>query len=197
MGSITRETDTDLFDGAAERTVEVALLEETYQDILALCRQEEWDEDEGRRIVMARGLAYLQGNAEIARLNSNDVDLAAELRDKVQQVADYHGMYSVMKLKAFKLLQVAQTLEMNVAGLRGELNLARSTIPMLRQKINELKTENAELRQRLIQAGLEAEADAGEETKPGHTTNTLTRPGSNARPVSTPWTRLRQWIAGT
>jgi hypothetical protein len=127
MGSITRETDTDLFDGSAERTVEVALLDETYQEILALCRQEEWEEDE---------------------------------------------------------------------GLRGELNLARSTIPLLRENINDLKAENAELRQRLIQAGLEPEATADGKGQPMQAASRRDQSESSATPANRRWDRLRQWIAG-
>lgn len=200
MGTRTKETDTDLFEDAAECTVEVHMLEETYQDILALCEQQSWEEDEGLRIVVANGLAYLRGDTAIQRVNAGDVDVAEELQRKVQQVVDYYGMYSVMKFKAFKLLQVSQTMELNRTGMRGELSLARKTIQNLRQEIEELKTENADLRQQLQATDPVVQTSGKAQPAPAEPTPGKPEPASpdaNAAHGNTPWDRLRQWIAGT
>lgn len=149
MSKFERETDTDIFAEAQERIVQIPMLEETYQDILRLCRENGWEEEEGLRTVLAYGLGYLQGERELVRLNADGADLAAELQAKVEELSGYQSMYAVMKFKAFRLLQVARTLEMNVTGLRGELGLSKATIPRLRQQIEELKAENAHLRERL------------------------------------------------
>ena len=150
MGKPTRETDTDMFDDVREQIVQIPILEETYQDILQMCLENEWEEEEGLRTVLAYGLGYLQGERELARLNVVDgADLAAELQAKVEELSSYHSMYAVMKFKAFKLQQVARTLEMNVAGLRGELAFYQSAPSLLREQISQLQEENARLRERL------------------------------------------------
>jgi chromosome segregation ATPase len=166
MGEISRETDTDMFDDVREQVVQIPILEETYQDILRLCQENGWEEEEGLRTVLAHGLGYLQGERELARLNADSTDLAAELQAKVEELSGYQSMYAVMKFKAFKLLQVARTLEMNVAGLRGELDLCRSTIPHLREKIAQLEKENARLLERLMAFEVEDSASVDEVSKP-------------------------------
>jgi len=166
MERSTRETDTDMFDDTRERVVQIPLLEETYQDILRLCQENEWEEEEGLRTVLTHGLGYLQGERELARINVDGADLAAELRAKVEELSSYQSMYAVMKFKAFKLLQVARTLEMNVAGLRGELDLCRSTIPHLREKIAQLEKENARLLERLVAFEVEDSTSVAEVSKP-------------------------------
>jgi len=166
MERSTRETDTDMFDDTRERVAQIPLLEETYQDILRLCQENEWEEEEGLRTVLTHGLGYLQGERELACINVDGADLAAELQAKVEELSSYQSMYAVMKFKAFKLLQVARTLEMNVAGLRGELDLCRSTIPHLREKIAQLEKENARLLERLIAFGVEDSTSVAEVSKP-------------------------------
>ncbi len=194
MGKGTRETDTDMFDQAVEHLVEVAILEETRDEILELCRQEGWEVDEGLRIVLAYGLAHLRGERELLRLNASDADLASELAAKAQQIADYHAMYSVMKFKAFKLLQVDRTLEMNVAGLRGELNLAHHTISHLREKVEALEAENVKLGQRLAAVESSASGDgaelAAEDDDPLEGNRPSVVGGDGVL------TRLRHWLAG-
>jgi len=189
MGKPTRETDTDMFDDVREQVVQIPILEETYQDILRLCQENEWEEEEGLRTVLAYGLGYLQGERELARLNVDGADLAAELQAKVEELSSYHSMYAVMKFKAFKLLQVARTLEMNVAGLRAELDLCRSTIPHLRERIAQLEKENTWLLERLGAAGVEDSISVAEVSKPAAKT---LEPKS--QPPSRLWTRITTLI---
>ena len=55
MSKIIRETDTDMFEGTVERIIKVTVLEEKYNQILKLCEQQEWNIDEGLRIVLTYG----------------------------------------------------------------------------------------------------------------------------------------------
>jgi hypothetical protein len=49
----------EIFAGA-KRTITFSLLEETYQEFLAVCREQGWSESEGLLLVFATGLAYLK-----------------------------------------------------------------------------------------------------------------------------------------
>jgi len=192
MNKIGPETETNMFDGVAARTVEVELLEETFSAIVELCQEENWKLDEGLRIVMANGLAYLRGERNLAHLAAGDMDLASELEKRIDELADYQRMYAVMKFKAFSLLQVARTLEFNVAGLRGEREMARQTMLMLRQQVAALKSENSGLRERL--AALEPlPAPDAVQLLPGRpgSSRDRTRPGVTRGGVFAP---LWRWI---
>jgi hypothetical protein len=50
-------------------------------------------------------------------------------------------MYSVMKFKAFQLLQIARTLEMNVAALRNANCGLKGTVQRLRRENERLKEQ--------------------------------------------------------
>lgn len=146
MAQPTSETETNLFDGVTECRVSLPILDETYQELRRLIEENEWDEEEGLRIILTRGLAYLKGEAEISQLQSADSDLAEDLNRIRRRLMEYESMYAVMKFTAFRLREIARTLELNVVGLRGENNLCHSTLRLLREEIARLKAENARLK---------------------------------------------------
>jgi regulator of replication initiation timing len=189
MAKFERETDTDMFADVREQVVQIPILEEIYQDILRLCQENEWEKEEGLRTVLTFGLGYLRGEQVLTRLNADEADPAAELQAKVEELSGYQSMYAVMKFKAFKLWQVARTLEMNVAGLRAELDLCRSTIPHLRERIAQLVKENARLLERLVVLGVEDSTSVAEVSKPAAKT---LEPKS--QPLSRLWTRITTLI---
>jgi len=164
-----KETETTLFDGVTTREVTVSLLEETYQQLLELFRAQKWDEAEGWRTVMAHGLAALRAQALLADVPADDSDLASQLTRVSQELAKYQAMYAVMKFKAFQLRQVAQTLEMNVAGLRNAEGAFRGTVARLREENEALKAEMQHLQQQLAEANFTPTPTASQASPPHKT----------------------------
>jgi len=152
MAQPTSETESNLFEGVAEHRLSLSVLEETYAELRRLIEENGWDEEEGLRIVLTRGLAYLKGEAELSRWQIADGTVAEELDRLRRQAMEYASMYAVMKFKAFKLMEVARVLELNVTGLRGENNLCHSTLRLLRDEIAGLKAENARLKARVVES---------------------------------------------
>lgn len=135
------EGDDKLFAGAANHAVTFPVLEETFQELLTLCCENGWSEDEGLRIVFANGLAYLKNEREFSRWNGQAGD--AEALRLAKYANEMNSMYAVMKFRAFNYRAAMQTLEFNVAGLRGLLAHTEATIERLRAENEQLKAELA------------------------------------------------------
>lgn len=133
--------DEKLFEGAANHAAAFSMLEETYQEFLALCRENQWSEEEGAQVVFANGIAYLKNEREFSRWRDENRD--AELLRLARYGNDMNAAYSIMKFRAFTYRQATQTLEFNVTGLRGLLAHAEATIERLRAENERLKQELA------------------------------------------------------
>lgn len=147
------EADDETFAGTSIRKLELELLEEDHVRGQQLIAESKMDDDEGWRLIVDNGLAYLEGQREMDKLNRPDVtpDVAAEVNKLAALALNLNGQYAAMKFKAFRFMQNMRVLEMNVAGLRGEQALTEHTIPRLRGKVDELKAENEALKARLAQ----------------------------------------------
>lgn len=132
----------EMFANASDHTITFALLEETYQEFLALCRENGWNEAEGLPLVFATGIAYLKNEREFSRWNGDD--RATEFIRLARYANERNAMYSVMKFYAYNYLQDVQKLETQVTGLRG---LLASTQAALERE----RAENARLRAELAQ----------------------------------------------
>jgi len=135
------DNDEKLFAGAASHALTFSLLEETYQEFLALCHENDWSQEEGLLIVFANGLAYLKNERDFSRWNGQNRD--DEMRRLARYGNEMNAMYSVMKFRAFNYREAVRTLEFNVTGLRGMFDHAEATIERLRAENERLKTEPA------------------------------------------------------
>jgi len=152
------EPDADLFKDAKTIMVEMAILEETYRDALALIKENNWDELEGLQIVFANGLYYLRGEKQLSGLGREREDVEREVQRLSAELIDMYSKYAVMKFRAYTLNEAKQTLEFNVTGLNTEnrwstarLKKFREDEEELRRELEALRTENERLRQRLLQ----------------------------------------------
>lgn len=133
--------DDQFFEGATNHTAKFALLEETYQEFLTLCHQNQWREEEGAQVVFANGIAYLKNERDFSRWKDEKRD--EELLRLARYGNDMNAAYSIMKFRAFNYRQATQTLEFNVTGLQGLLAHAEATIERLRTENERLKQELA------------------------------------------------------
>jgi len=147
-----------LQEGVSVRTVQLEILQETYQSAMSLAESNGWSEAEALRIVFANGLAFLAAEASLSKIQRSDVPQEAleDMNRVVRQLLEESSRYASLKFKAYRMSQDNQVLSMREAGLRGELDLAKHRLMLfrqdeeaLKQRLSMLEKENAELRQKL------------------------------------------------
>lgn len=146
MGEKLSETETHFFDEMSQHEITLVVLNDMLEAARQVAAQSGMNEDEAFRFLIATGLAYLDG--EKAMRASGEGGCARELERVSKQMTDYYAQYAVMKFKAFSLLQVAQTLELNVAGLRPLEQGLRGVVERLREENEQLRAELEALRRR-------------------------------------------------
>lgn len=136
-------------DEADAVTVQIELLKETYDEILRAIAENEWEQDEGMRTVLLRGLGFVDGSLRLRQVGdatSPDGESVTRVETLANDLAVYHSMYSVMKYKAFKLYKVNQVLEFNVSGLRATERMWEGWADRMRRQHTELQAEVVRLR---------------------------------------------------
>lgn len=122
----------DLFEGTGRRTVELKLLEETYQRAMELAQANGWPEEEALLTVFAHGLATLQGEWQKAE-GSDDVESLH------RRLMSLDGMYSVMKFRTFTLTQENQRMAMALAAYQQEQPALMRVVERLRSELEDAK----------------------------------------------------------
>lgn len=142
------------FDGAEIVTLEIPVLKETYDDILAAVERNGWEAEEGPRILLTLGLGYAQGQ----RLLKADDEERARL---VERLNDLESVAAVMKFRTFSFMRDNQVLEMRMGalanaktGLEAVIRRLRPERDALMEEVDRLRVELETLRERL--ARLEA-----------------------------------------
>jgi hypothetical protein len=147
-----------LQEGVSLRTVQFEMLEETYQQAAALAKRNGWTEEGALLIVFSNGLALLNGEASLTRIQRADLpqEVEDELNRLLRQVQEESSRSAVLKFRAYRMSQDNDALSMREAALRGELKLATYRLTLfrqdeaaLKQRLSDLEGENAELRGRL------------------------------------------------
>ena len=122
----------ELFEGTSVHTVELKLLEETYQRAIELAKANGWPEEEALLTVFAHGLATLQGEWQQAE-GSDDVE---SLR---RRLSSLDGMYSVMKFRTFTLTQENQRMAMALSAYQQEHPALMRLVERLRSELEDAK----------------------------------------------------------
>jgi len=123
----------DLFEGVKTRTVELELLEETYQQALQLAESNGWPPREALLTIFAHGLAHLRADALEASENNVDEDA---LQRRLMRL---DGMYAVMKFRAFTLTEENQRMRMALAAYETEYGGMKRLVDRLRAELEEAK----------------------------------------------------------
>lgn len=134
----------EMFTNASNRTITFAVLEETYQEFLALCCEQGWSEAKGLPLVFATGIAYWKNEREFSRWNGDD--RATEFLRLARYANERNALYSVMKFYAYTYLQDVQKLETQVTGLRGLLASTQAALERERAENVRLSAELAQAR---------------------------------------------------
>ncbi len=154
------------FDRAETVTLEIEVLQETYDQLLAAIISNEWEREEGLRTILFTGLGFLDGKLAFDEINRGSVEGgeagAKRIDDMIRDLAAYHSMYSVMKFKAFKLYKINQALEFNVSGLRATERMWEGWADRMRRQHAELQAECIRLRSLMSEFDLEWDKPAPE-----------------------------------
>lgn len=129
---MSKEMYTDLFDGTRVRTVNLELLEESYQRAMKLALANGWPEDEALLTVFAHGLATLTFEGREAE-GHDDVE---SLRRRLMSL---DGMYSVMKFRTFTLTQENQRMAMALSAYQQEHPALMRLVERLRAELEDAK----------------------------------------------------------
>ena len=119
-----------MFDGVKTRTVEIKLLEETYQQALELAESNGWPPEEALLTIFAHGLAQLRAAA------ATDGPDGDSLRAELMRL---EGMYSVMKFRAFTLTEENQRMRMALTAYRQEHPALVRLVEQLRGELEDAK----------------------------------------------------------
>jgi hypothetical protein len=113
----------DFFADAGAVEVRLLLLEEMWRDLQGLCAENDWSLEDGLRVVLANGLAFLRRRSDEGSIEAKRAYL------------DLSAQYSVMKFRTFQFLQAAQTLDMKLNSTRSELATLRQINEQLRAEL--------------------------------------------------------------
>jgi hypothetical protein len=148
-----------MFEEANSVKLEVEILEESYRELLALMRANEWTVDEGLRTVFLAGLGFQTGQWHLDAIRAlagrGDAAMTDRVDTMVNELASYHSMYSVLKFKAFKLYKMNQILDFNNSGLRAQEELWHEWAARMRRDKEELQAEIIRLRSLLSEFKLD------------------------------------------
>jgi hypothetical protein len=106
-----------------------------WAEIQKIVAENEWEPEDGLRHLLAAGIAYAQGQAQLATLNHPEADLTAEVRRLQAERMRVESRYAVMKFRTFNFMQAAKTFEMKLNACRTEVQALRRANELLRQKL--------------------------------------------------------------
>jgi chromosome segregation ATPase len=143
------EFERRFFEGAEIVTLEIPILKEIYDDILAVIERNGWEADEGPRILLTLGLGYAQGQRLLQAGDEERARLA-------ERLSDLESVAAVMKFRTFSFMRDNQVLEMRMGalyntktGLEAVVHRLRPERDALQEEIEQLRAELAVLRERL------------------------------------------------
>lgn len=124
----------EFFPKTERHTLTFDVTSDDWGTIQHILTENEWERDDGLRHLLAAGIAYAQGRAQLAALNHPDADLAAEVRRLQAERMQVESRYAVMKFRAFNFMQAAKVLEMKLNACRSEIELLRKANEDLRSQ---------------------------------------------------------------
>lgn len=127
------------FAGAEIVELNIKVLQETYDDILAAIQRNGWEVEEGLRILLTLGLGYAQGRRF---LQADD----EQRRRLAERLSDLESVAAAMKFRTFSFMRDNQVLEMRSAALQTSVGGMKAVIKRLQPERDELKAERDRLR---------------------------------------------------
>jgi uncharacterized protein YaaN involved in tellurite resistance len=146
------EFEQTFFAEAEKVTVEIEVLKETYDDLLAAIEHNGWEREEGLRTLLTLGLGYAQAE----RMEQGNAQERAGLRERQMNL---ESIAAVMKFRAYEFMKDNQILEMRMnalrttaEGLKGVVWRLKDENAALRRELEQVKADNASLKKALAKA---------------------------------------------
>ncbi|HML20956.1 MAG TPA: hypothetical protein PKD09_04865 [Aggregatilinea sp.] len=147
--SFSEDFEHRFFDGAEQVKVEVTLMRETWDDILAVIEDNEWKQNEGLVILLTTGMAFLRAETAL----SVTQDAAGLSGEEVKKLLDrqmvIEARYASIKNFAFDIMRDHRALEIKHAPIEREYLHYKSMVWPLRRENDALKAENERLKREL------------------------------------------------
>ncbi|MBI3763860.1 MAG: hypothetical protein HY260_18605 [Chloroflexi bacterium] len=86
----------EFFPKTERQTLSFEITSDDWNAIRQIVAENEWELDDGLRHLLAAGIAFAQGRAQLAALNHPDADLAAEARRLQQERMSVESRYAVI-----------------------------------------------------------------------------------------------------
>ncbi len=125
----------DFFSNTEKHTLTFEITSDDCQTLQQVIAENEWDADDGLRHLLALGVAYTQGRAELAALIHPNADLAAEVHRLQQERMVVESRYAVMKFRAYTFMQAGKLMEMKLNACRAEVESLRKANELLQQQL--------------------------------------------------------------
>ncbi len=122
------------FAGAEIVALEIKVLKETYDDLLAVIQRNGWEVEEGPRILLTLGLGYAQGRY---LLEADD----EQRRRLAERLADLESVAAAMKFRTFTFMRDNQVLEMRSSALQTSVGGLKAVIHRIRPERDSFKAE--------------------------------------------------------
>lgn len=146
------------FDAAEVVVLEIPVLKETHQEMLAVIEDEGWQQEDGLRTLLTMGLGYVRGELFLHGEDPDRLRLSERLMN-LESVA------AVMTFRTFGLMKDNQTLDIRMGALRNAVYGLKAVVRRLRAENEALKQEVAEYRASLPVSPVDREPHPAEPSR--------------------------------
>ncbi|MBN1451623.1 MAG: hypothetical protein JW963_11460 [Anaerolineales bacterium] len=123
------------FADTERRTLTLDITSEDWAGLCQVIEENEWEQDEGLRYILAAGRAYIQTAALVTSPDDLSADeRAGGLQRFQREIVEMRSQFAVMRYRAFYFMQAVQLLEMKLNACESQKNLLRQANERLRQK---------------------------------------------------------------
>ncbi|MCZ7544928.1 MAG: hypothetical protein M5R40_16020 [Anaerolineae bacterium] len=146
----TDDFERRFFDGAEQVAVEITLMRDDWETLLAFMREQGWKQVEGLVTLLMTGMAFLRNERALSMGNDGAAGMSdSEVRRLLDRLATIEAEYAVMKSFAFNIMRDHQALELKYVPIERQYVAYRQLVSPLRKENDALKAEVERLRREL------------------------------------------------
>ncbi len=113
----TRDFEHTFFEGAGQITVEVTMMQDTWEDIQALLERNGWAQNEGLLMLLGTGLAYLRAEQALTITGGAAGLREAEIRKLLDRLLEIEARFAAMKNFTFWMMRDHQAMELKYVAI--------------------------------------------------------------------------------
>ncbi len=159
--SVSQNGTTSESDGWVR--LEIQIDAETMREIEAAIEDNGWEYDEGLRLLLGSGLAYVKGERVLQAIESGILS-KDELQRTLSRMMETETRLAVLRFRTFEAQQANQAWELSTGAIKNENQGLRAVVQRLREENAALRAENDRLRRLLPTLDAVAELDSPADT---------------------------------